>query len=225
MKKPLLYLLLIIILTVGGFSALAQKNHSLTAPENARALILDLTYNAKTGILLPTPGIVMVADILEKEPGLSSGNFKIRLVSAANKLLAEYSSDIKDGRNFIELPYFLNTAGVEIFNPDNKILIILNINHLKTILACNENNTCELGEENLCPLDCRSAKNPNYPLTPAGKISDIQKSQPQPLEKPTTTFTPEFARNQFQNYLIFLGAGIGFLLMFFGILNWYNKRK
>ena len=214
-KKILTALILLVLYFSTGQITFAQKN---APPENWRSFILNLYFDGVN--LYADPGFPNPIDITITSPqSIKPGEFKIEIYSPKNAILftAIYQPDF--GSNILYVPYYLNAAKIKITNSLNEINSI----NTQGLAVCNENNICELGEENLCSIDCKSADNPAYPLTPAGKISEFQK--PQPLESPATTPTPEFAKNQFRGYLIFLGVGVGFLLILFGVLYWYNKRK
>lgn len=64
--------------------------------------------------------------------------------------------------DILTIPYHLNIGKLELINLKNNMK---EIEDLSALAICNENNICETGEENLCPLDCKTAKNPYYPFT------------------------------------------------------------
>ncbi|MEK7674046.1 MAG: hypothetical protein AAB371_02530 [Patescibacteria group bacterium] len=158
-------------------------------------------------------------DFWDSPPLMSSGNFNLEILDISNRVVEKKSFGLSEGENLIGIPSYLNLQKLIIADTNGTILFFYDFPFYAR--TCNENNKCEDGEENLCPLDCKYADNSNYPLTP--NKNEIQKNPPQPLETPMATLTPETIKNQFKNYLIVLGVGITFLLIIFGII--YLKKR
>lgn len=52
----------------------------------------------------------------------------------------------------LNFPYFKNGKSIKIYNPNNKLVLIIDISEFAT---CNRNNVCDLKESHeLCPEDC-----------------------------------------------------------------------
>ena len=93
-----------------------------------------------------------------------NGNYKLRVFSIKGNLIEEITFNPSNEVNFeiIAIPNYPNFGYVELENLlENKKEQL----SLSAISICNENNICEPGEEEKCPLDCPNIKNINYPPT------------------------------------------------------------
>ncbi|GIW65801.1 MAG: hypothetical protein KatS3mg094_320 [Candidatus Parcubacteria bacterium] len=93
-----------------------------------------------------------------------NGNYKLKVFSIKGNLIEETTFNPSNEANFeiIAIPNYSNFGYVELENLlENKKEEL----DLSPISVCNENNICEAGEEEKCPLDCPNIKNINYPQT------------------------------------------------------------
>jgi hypothetical protein len=219
--KKFFYAIIASFLLIVFFSnALANKE---ALPEFLHSFALRLEF--KNSELLFDAGLPFpIFNSIEEPNQLLPGNYRIEIYSTANQLLHKSPYQPVEGKNIVFIPYFLNATAIKIVNPSDQIYR----QELNDLTICNENNICEERERNLCPLDCQAANNPFYPLTPASqKIQAVNfpLKTLEPPQKPTATFTPKISKIYLTNYLIFLAASIGFLIIIFIALKWYNKNK
>jgi len=156
-----------------------------------------------------------------------SGSFRLEVYSVKGNLLEAFNFNLSLNKFYdaIVIPNYLNIGEIRLIT-ENKI-----IDNLKYLEICNENNVCEAGEENLCPLDCASANNPNYPLTssekgisiPYQKIEEKVKTQKEikKLEEVSPTLVPE----QSFFYISLIAIAVFLILFIFGIIIYLKLKK
>ncbi len=123
--------------------------------------------------------------------------------------------------DFITIPNYLNLSKIELINAKNNQKENLDLSGLT---ICNENNICEPGEENLCPLDCKTAKNPNYPFSqPIKELVPIT-TQFKVVTKTTEKEIP-LPSKIFSNIFLITLATIGAILVFVLIIYFIKRKK
>lgn len=157
----------------------------------------------------------------------SEGDYRLRVYSNKGDLLEEILFDPSDSPGFeiLAIPNYLNIGQIELTN------LLLNKKenlNLNIISVCNENGICEANEENLCPLDCPSANNPNYPfITPKlNKIipkKEITTKKGEDLIITTKTQPNLPPKNYFYQILTF--SLIGFTILFLIFIILLKKRR
>ncbi len=150
------------------FTILVLTTSYVQAKEYYDILYINLIFDGKRVYLNPKEFLNL--DIIDVSPALTiGGDYKIEYYNDKNNLIVTVPVNLNIGENYLYIPYLLN-AGYLVVKDKNGI--ILGKIDLKIFEICNENNICEPGEENLCPLDCPSANNPNYPL--ASPLKELQ---------------------------------------------------
>jgi len=157
-----------------------------------------------------------------------SGSFRLEVYSVKGDLLEAFNFNLSLNKFYdaIVIPNYLNIGEIRIIT-ENKI-----IDKLKYLEICNENNICEPGEENVCPLDCSSANNPYYPLASPTtefsithkKVEDKIKSQKDSKELQPVTTTMITPKTTF-SYLSLMGGVIFLILFILGIIIYLKFKK
>lgn len=148
------------------------------------------------------------------------GPYEIRILSNNGELLFSTKIQPPEGKSVLYLPYFLNAKSLLILNPDQTEEKY----DITSLQICNENNICEPGEENLCPLDCKTAKNPNYPFSqPIKELAPIT-TQFKVVTKTTEKEIP-LPSKIFSNIFLITLATIGAILVFVLIIYFIKRKK
>jgi len=155
------------------------------------------------------------------------GEYKIEVYSIKNKILESFNFNLSDEPFYeaIVIPNYLNIGRINIYKNG---LLIDSLSDVLIYSFCNENNICEKGEENICPLDCpKSANNPNYPLFKR-EIQNLYETNKQKeilkitKQEPSSKYIPP--KNYFYNLLISSILGLLlFLIIFFIIIKKFKK--
>jgi len=202
LKSKLLFFL---ILCLWNTFVFAEKE----APIEAwKTFVINIYFDGKTVKVdkenFPEPIMPTIIPYEKVRP--QPGNYKVILIDNKGNILFETTFQPNIGSGIIYLPYFLNLKEVRFVAPNNETASY----PLDEIRVCNENNVCEEGEEYLCPLDCKNANNPYYPLTEPIGIN-IEKTQRETV-KPISTPTPP--EKVFSNILLFTVIVLGIILVF-----------
>lgn len=136
------------------------------------------------------------------------GPYIVEFYKENNELSARFNTNIKLGENSLFLPWVLNAKYLVFKDKNGNNLGKIDISEF---LVCNENKKCEPNEVYLCPLDCKTAKNPYYPFT--------QEIISKPIQQETLP-TPLEVYNQ-----IFLYSIFGLILTLIIVLIIYLRRK
>ncbi|MGC8981470.1 MAG: hypothetical protein ACP5JU_00775 [Minisyncoccia bacterium] len=182
-------------------------------------LYLDVIFDGNNVYLNNKTEIPIDINILIK-PIEENGNYYILFKGFNDNLIYKFRVDLNIGENKIVLPYIINAKKIDFFDKNNRYLGSIN---LESVAICNENNRCEEGEEKLCPLDCKSANNPYYPLSPLN--SEFYKTYIQSIEKEKTatpTIPVTYAKTTYIKLILY---SILFLLIIFIIFAIIYKRK
>jgi hypothetical protein len=156
------------------------------------------------------------------------GKYRLEIYSIKGNLLEAFNFNLSTNKYYeaIVIPNYLNIGEI------NLLVGNRTISSLKNLEICNENNICEAGEENLCPLDCPSANNPNYPLTvfekeinvPYKKIEEKIKPQKEIKELQIVTQTPILPEKSF-SYISLITAIVFVVFLIFGIIIYLKIKK
>jgi hypothetical protein len=156
------------------------------------------------------------------------GKYRLEIYSIKGSLLEAFNFNLSENKYYeaIVIPNYLNIGEIKLL-VENKA-----ISSLKNLEICNENNICEAEEENLCPLDCPSANNPNYPLTifekgfnvPYKKIEEKVQPQKEIKELQIVTQTPILPEKSF-SYISLITAIIFVVFLIFGIIIYLKIKK
>lgn len=149
------------------------------------------------------------------------GDYFVEFYNTLDEKVTQINVSLHPGSNLLYLPYILNSKYL-LFK--NKYGVILGKIDISIVMICNENNICEPGEENLCPLDCKTAKNPNYPFSqPTNELTYLI-TQP---EVSTKSFEKEIPLPSkiFSNIFLITLATIGAILVFVLIIYFIKRKK
>jgi len=224
MKQELLkkfkILLILFCLIVGGYLNAQNK-------EYYDVLYLNIVYDGKRVKLNDKESLNL--DLIDVSPVLTvGGNFKIEYFNR-NGYIWSSPIDLKIGVNELYIPYLVNSEYLIFKDRNDNVLGEIDISVFN---MCNENNICDPGEEILCPFDCPSANNPNYPLTVFEKEISIpykkfeEKIIPQKEIKELETITSTIMTPEKTFYHILLIAAVIFIiLLIFGIIIYLRFKK
>lgn len=132
-----------------------------------------------------------------------NGKYKVIIYSLKNEQIESviFNPSLRYDYEILAIPRYLNIGRIEFLNlvnnkKDKSELLGLNI--------CNENNICEKGEENLCPLDCSQAQNNKYPLSHLlTNIEELTTQEPYNNNISTPTNFSNLPQNYFYQIIIF----------------------
>jgi len=156
------------------------------------------------------------------------GKYRLEIYSTKGSLLEAFNFNLSGNKYYeaVVVPNYLNIGEIKLLVENRTI------SSLKNLEICNENNICEAGEENLCPLDCSLANNPNYPLTvfekgftvPYKKIEEKIKPQKEIKELQIVTQTPILPEKSF-SYISLITAIVFLVFLIFGIIIYLKFKK
>lgn len=170
-------------------------------------LVLDILLEENKVFLNPDADIKIDITDLAPYPFKSVGDYTFEFYKKSGDKIIEFKVDLKEGENIVYLPLVINSDYIIVKNKYGQDLGKIDIGIVK---ICNEDGVCSANEEYLCPLDCKNANNPYYPLTePVGiNIEKAQKETVRPVSTPTP---PE---KVFSNILLFTVIVLGIILVF-----------
>jgi hypothetical protein len=218
-NKFKILLIFICLITVGYLNAQNKEYYDV--------LYLNVVYDEKTVKLNNKESLNL--DLIDISPALTiGGDFKIEYFNK-NGYIWNIPIDLKIGVNELYIPYLVNAEYLIFKDKSDNFLGKIDISVFN---ICNENNICEAGEENLCPLDCPSANNPNYPLTvfekgftvPYKKIEEKIKPQKEIKELQIVTQTPILPEKSF-SYISLITAIVFLVFLIFGIIIYLKFKK
>jgi hypothetical protein len=201
MPKKIIFLLLFLPLLIN-----AQNEQG-----NSYGLYLNLIYDGEKVSINTSTDIQKDVNVLF-EPLKENGNYYILYKNFSDKVIYRFRVDLKLGVNEIIIPYKVNAKELDFYDQNNRKIGTIDVSDTAT---CNENGICEGGEENLCPLDCKNVKNPDYPLPQTYPSETIKTQKP---SIPPTTAKQTYIKLIIYSILLFL-----IIFIIFAII--YRKKK
>ncbi|MCS7183860.1 MAG: hypothetical protein NZ866_00750 [Patescibacteria group bacterium] len=132
-----------------------------------------------------------------------NGKYKVIIYSIKNEKIESiiFNPSLRYDYEILAIPPYLNIGRIEFLNLDNNKKDEI---ELLGLSICNENNVCEKGEENLCPLDCSQSQNKNYPLFPfLNNIKELTIQESYNYNISTPTNFSNLPQNYFYQIIIF----------------------